>query len=229
MNNTAKIDTLFFDLDGTLIDTAPDLCHSLNELLAAHNKPLIPFKQARHMAGQGAQGLLELGFNVQKSHPDYKNLRQQFITIYQTHLTNRSQLFKGMQTVLDYLKKNQMQWGVITNKPTNLTLPLLQHLNLAQEAKVVVCGDTLTKIKPDPAPVFHACKQVQREVKQCVFIGDTLNDALAATAAKMPCLIVSYGYTEENTINDSWQATQIIHEPEEIITWLETHNGNFAN
>jgi 2-phosphoglycolate phosphatase len=216
-----KINTILFDLDGTLIDTAKDLCRTLNVLLAKYQLPPLDYTQARPYAGYGARKLLELGFNLHADDAaDYPRLREEYLALYQEYFLDNSVLFPGYAEVLQQLESANLQWGIVTNKPTRFTLPLLKHLDLYQRAACVVCGDTLSTNKPDPAPLHYACQQVQTTVEQCLYVGDTKNDMLAAQAANMPILIATYGYVLPGEQPHTWPVDGLLQQPKDLLDYV---------
>ncbi len=223
--NSRKITTVLFDLDGTLIDTAPDLCHCLNELLIIHEKPPIPFATARPYAALGATGLIKLGFGYDVTHPDFQQLRTQYLNVYQLHLTDRSQPFPKIHALLDYLEQESFTWGIVTNKFAQFTIPLLKHLNLFDRAAIIVSGDSTQKNKPAPDPILFACQSLNISPHEALYVGDTKNDAVAAQQAGMPVIIVKYGYMTSEDHPESWQPNALVNSPQEIAAWLLKNNS----
>lgn len=217
------IQTVLFDLDGTLLDTAPDMAYALNQLRYAHQLPELPLSAIRPLVGYGSKALLKLGFNIDDSHPDYINLLEDFFSLYQTHLANSTKLFPEMETVLNYLEKQQIPWGIVTNKPYRFTFDILKALELQHRAACIICGDTLQKRKPDPDSILHACNLLKQDPTTCLYIGDTLVDVTASKAAGVKSLVVLYGYigVEENPY--SWNADGYVQTPSDIISWLMPH------
>jgi N-acetyl-D-muramate 6-phosphate phosphatase len=220
INRPSAIRTVLFDLDGTLVDTAPDLGFTLNEL--RHRRGLVSLAEAefRPQASHGSQGLIRLGFGVNEDHPDFPALREEFLEIYEAHLNRNSPLFPGMGEVLSTLEEKGLNWGVVTNKPTRLTEPLLRHLGLAHRAACIVCGDTLAWNKPHPAPMLHACRLAGSEPFQCLYVGDAQRDMDAATAAGMPALVALYGYLGAEDRPYEWGAIGHIESPAGLLDWL---------
>ena len=214
------IRTVLFDLDGTLIDTAPDLGFTLNEL--RRRRGLSPLTEAeyRPQASHGSQGLIRLGFGIDEDHDGFPALRREFLEIYQTHLTRNSPLFPGMDQVLVELEARGLNWGVVTNKPTHLTEPLLRHLGLADRAACIVCGDTLAWNKPHPAPMLHASRLAGSDPEQCLYLGDAERDMLAARAAGMPALVALYGYLGAADRPEEWGALGHVRNPVDLLDWL---------
>ena len=213
--------TVLFDLDGTLVDTAPDLGLSLNEM--RRRRGLAPLAQSeyRPQASHGSRGLIKLGFGVDQGHPDFVGLRDEFLALYAECLTRNSPLFPGMDAVLDHIESRRLNWGVVTNKPTRYTEPLLHHLGLLDRAACVVCGDTLAHAKPHPAPMLHACGLAGSKPAQCLYVGDAERDVAAANAAGMPALVALYGYLAQHDRPGEWGALGQIDSPAGLLDWLD--------
>lgn len=208
---------VLFDLDGTLLDTAPDLAFALNTLL--QQKKLLPLalETIRPHASHGGKALLKLGFSIDDTHADYAELSKTLLTIYRENICIGTQLFPGMQEVLDYLLLKKIHWGVVTNKPAWLTEPLLKQLNLFEQAACVISGDTLTKRKPDPAPLLHACEIMGCAPSETIYFGDAERDIQAAKNAGIKVYIAKYGYLDHCDVIDDWRADGCIETPSEII------------
>lgn len=215
-----QIKALFFDLDGTLLDTAPDLAAALNQVLVNHGRAALPLKQVRPAVAEGTRGILKQGFPVDEHDVEFAALRQEYLETYARLMTKETQLFDGMETVLDYLDNNGLPWGVVTNKPGWLAKPLLEHFKLDQRYTCLVAGDTLQTRKPDPAPLYHACNLTDADPKQSLYIGDTQSDVQAARSAGMYVIVAKYGYIRADYQPQLWYADGLIDTPIEIIKWL---------
>ncbi|MEJ2059545.1 MAG: phosphoglycolate phosphatase [Gammaproteobacteria bacterium] len=215
----AEIRTVLFDLDGTLADTAPDLAQALNTLLVEQGREPLPYAHIRNRVSHGATALIELGF-PEVAGDGVAHLRQRLIDLYAENRHLETRLFPGMEAVLGWLEKKGLSWGVVTNKPTALTEPLLHMLGLDGRAASVVCGDTLENRKPHPDPLLLACNQAGSAAAECVYVGDAQRDVEAAHAAGMPALIALYGYISPDDDVESWRADSHINEPREIVDWL---------
>ena len=211
---------VLFDLDGTLVDTAPDLAFALNTLLQQDGLAALAYDVIRPVASNGSPGLLFLGFGILSDHKDYPPLQQRFIKLYQDNITRESVLFDGMEEVLSALEKAKISWGIVTNKPAFLTDPLLEQLNLTHRAGCIVSADTTPFSKPHPAPMFHACKIIQHKPEQCLYIGDAARDIEAGKNANMQTIAALYGYIASDDNPDDWQADSSINHPRDILQWL---------
>lgn len=218
--NTKSIRSLFFDLDGTLLDTAPDLSFALNKVLMQHHRSPIPLEVIRPTIAKGTRGLVHHGFAIDEQHPQYETLKQELLTTYQENLTNQTQFFKDMEIVLNYLDENNFMWGIVTNKPNWLAQPLLEHFKLTHRYCCLVAGDTLTKRKPDPAPLRYACQLTGVKPQDALYIGDSEGDVIAAKAAGMSVIIAKYGYIHPQQHPEQWHADGIIESPLQLLDLL---------
>lgn len=214
------IRAVFFDLDGTLADTAPDLAFALNRLRTSRNLPPVPFDELRPLAGGGSAALIRRGFGIAPEDPRFAELEREFLKAYAQGLARETRLFSGMDRVLDTLETNSLIWGVITNKPAWLTEPLLEELGLMRRACCVVSGDSVAPCKPEPAPLLYACDLAGCRPAQSVYIGDARTDVEAGRAAGMHTLAAAYGYLTEGDDPAAWDADAIIDQPLAILDWL---------
>jgi len=215
------IRTVLFDLDGTLADTAPDLGHALNRLLAEHGKLPLEASVIRPVASHGAAALIELGFGIPRTDPQFANLRARFLELYRAHLVVDTRLFAGMRELLDALPVREINWGIVTNKPAFLTDPLITALGLSDDAACVVSGDTTANTKPHPEPMWHACRLAGQAPQDCLYIGDAARDIEAGRAAGMKTLVALFGYIGKQDHPETWGADGMIRHPSEILDWLD--------
>ena len=218
MNDTRLV---LFDLDGTLIDTAPDMAGALNELLAAEGRATLPFESIRPHVSHGASGLLTLAFGDGLAASELARLRTDFLARYQARLAHDSRPFPGIDELLARIEGAGMDWGVVTNKPAWLTDPLLERLDLARRAQTVVSGDTLEQRKPDPAPLLFACSESRVAPPHAVYVGDAERDIVAGRAAGMATYIALYGYLDAVDRPDTWYATARIAYPTDLWPHLQ--------
>ena len=224
MNETIK--TVLFDLDGTLLDTAPDLAAALNAVLRANGREPLPFEAIRPVVSHGGRALIEPGFGLDPGHPEFEPLRRQLLDHYQAHIADRTRPFPGMEAVLETLEARGIDWGVVTNKPGWLTEPLLQKLGLLDRAACVVSGDTLAERKPHPAPLLHACELTGESPSRCLYVGDAQRDIEAGRNAGMPTLVALFGYFLAGDRPETWGADALIEHPAGILDWLDTANAS---
>jgi N-acetyl-D-muramate 6-phosphate phosphatase len=213
------VNTVLFDLDGTLVDTAPDLGYALNQMRLRRDLSPLPAAAIRAQASHGSQGLIRLGFGVAEDDSAFPALRQEFLELYVDHLTDASRLFPGMEALLAGLDERRIGWGVVTNKPTHFTRPLLAGLGLLERMACVVSGDTCAHAKPHPEPMLHACKLAGSAPEDCLYLGDAERDVAAARAVGMPVLVALYGYLSETDRPQSWGATGFIRHPGELLDY----------
>lgn len=217
----ARIRTVLFDLDGTLLDTAPDLAGALNTVLVEQGRPPLPYELIRPVVSHGGVALIELGFSLARTDPAFEALRQRLLEAYRANLSGRTRPFAGMEAVLDTLETRGLNWGVVTNKPAWLTEPLLRDLGLFDRAVCVVSGDTLPQRKPHPAPLLLACRQAGSEPVQCVYVGDAQRDVEAGRNAGMHTLVALFGYLQAHDDPHAWQASGTIDSPAGVLDWLD--------
>lgn len=220
MQNT--IDTILFDLDGTLVDTLPDLAAALNAVLLQHAYAKVSPQALRASVSHGARAMLAEAFNLleQPIPDDFDLLHQQMLANYAAAVADESRLFVGMEQVLQFLAEKQLKWGIVTNKYQSFTTPLVNKLGLASQAVCVVSGDTLAEKKPHPAPLLYACSIANTPVQNCVYIGDAQRDIQAGIAAGMRTLVAAFGYVAPSENLADWGADGILYSPQDLITWL---------
>lgn len=218
MGNTVR--HVLFDLDGTLVDTAPDLAWALNRTLVQRGRAPLPFKKIRPSVSLGGVALVKLGFELDETDPEFTPVRNEFLAIYRDNLATHSRLFPGMEQVLDRLEQAGIAWGIVTNKPAWLTDPLTQALQLDTRTPCIVSGDTLAQRKPHPAPLLHACQLLQCAPRETLYVGDARRDVEAGESAGMATLVASYGYIDANEDPASWGADGCIDSPEDVLSWV---------
>jgi len=217
----SKYNTVFFDLDGTLADTAPDLGGALNTLLVERGRAPLPQEIIRPIASHGSPGLIKLGFGVTQQDPAYDELRARFLEIYNGNLCKHTKLFPGMADVLKELGRRDIKWGVVTNKPAFLTEPLLKTLNPSPAPACIVSGDSTPNRKPHPEPMLHACKSAGCQPLDCVYVGDAERDIQAGREAGMQTLVALFGYIGKDETPANWGASGMIKTPHELLDWLD--------
>ena len=211
---------VLFDLDGTLLDTAPDMVRSLNLLLQEEGAPTVDLSVARQYVSDGTKALVTLGFGEQQSTEAFTRRCQRYLTIYEENLCVDTDFFEGMAETVEHLEEHNVLWGIVTNKPAFLTEPLVKALGLDKRASVVISGDSLPQCKPHPQPLFHAAGEIGLLTTECIYVGDAERDIVAGNRASMITLLASYGYIEDDAQPESWAANGIIQYPQEIIDWL---------
>lgn len=203
---------VLFDLDGTLIDSAPDLAAAINRVKADHGLPPTPYEQLRRVASAGAPGLIRTAFGIEKTHTDYPALADAFIAYYTAAIAVKSTLFEGIPELLDLLRASNIHWGIVTNKRHLLTVPLLKEIGL-HDAACVISGDTTPHAKPHPEPVLEAARQAGVSPQECWFIGDDLRDVQSGHAAGSLTIAVNWGYGTDAV---TWNADLVVDTPWEV-------------
>lgn len=219
MSRRREIDAVLFDLDGTLLDTAPDMAAALNRLLAEEGIAPLPFATIRPHVSQGSPRLLELCFGRPEP-AQFEVLRQRFLDHYQRGLADQTRIFAGYERVLEVLETAGLRWGIVTNKPGWLTEPLLAALGLLDRSGCTVSGDTLSERKPHPLPLQHAARVLGLPAERCVYVGDAERDVQAARSAGMMAVVAGFGYLGTDTDPASWQADAILEQPADLLAWL---------
>jgi N-acetyl-D-muramate 6-phosphate phosphatase len=214
-----RLQAVLFDLDGTLLDTAPDMVAALNNLRREHHLAPLPYEVVRAAVSHGASRVVRTGFETAKD-PEFGQLQQRFLEIYRGALSVETRLFPGMPEVLDELDVRGLKAGIITNKAGWLTEPLLEQLNLRSRFACVVSGDTLPVRKPHPQPLLHAAALAHVPPEACIYVGDAQRDVEAAHAAGMPALVANYGYLRPDEDTTSWDGDLYLEKPLDLLDWL---------
>ncbi len=223
MTNPAPTDAVFFDLDGTLIDTAPDMGGALNRVLHAHGRAAVSESIYRPQVSHGSIALLKLGFPELDPASQLADLRSELLDVYERYVFKDSTLFPGIEQVLTALENRQLPWGIITNKPEYLTLKLLDAMKLTDRCASIVAADTAAHAKPHPAPMLLACERAGVDPQRCLYIGDAQRDIAAGRSVKMKTLIASWGYIDpENDDPQQWNADAELQAPAEILNHIVT-------
>lgn len=212
---------VLFDLDGTLIDSAPDLAAAANAMRAERGLEALPLADLRPMVGAGARGMVGLALGVAPGDPDYDAFRHEFLERYQSALLVDTAVFSGVAAVLERLESAGRAWGIVTNKAERFTRPVVEGLGLHTRARVVVCGDSTPHSKPHPAPLLEAARRAGSAPVDCVYIGDDHRDVLAGRAAGMATLAAAWGYLGQGEPIDAWGADAILQAPGALLNWLD--------
>jgi N-acetyl-D-muramate 6-phosphate phosphatase len=216
---TTRAQAILFDLDGTLLDTAPDMIGALNRLRREEALAPLPLAALRASVSHGAVRLVSVGFPEARD-DEFERLRLRFLRLYAENLADGTCLFPGLEDVLQQLEADGVPWGVVTNKPGWLTEPLLQQLGLSQRACCVVSGDTVAERKPHPLPLLHAATVAGVAPERCVYVGDAERDIAAGRAAGMQTVVAAYGYLGDADEPATWNAHGIITEPVQVLDWV---------
>ena len=218
---SSRITAVLFDLDGTLIDSAPDLAGAANDLRATHGLPAMPYATLRPMVGSGARGMLGAAFGVTPNDSRFADLCDAFLARYAQRLLLETVVFAAMAPVLDKLDAAGMRWGIVTNKAMRFAQPVVQGLGLAERAAVFIAGDTTPHAKPHPEPLLEAARRLALPPAACVYVGDDLRDVEAGRAAGMTTLAAAWGYVGQGETVTGWGADSILSSPGQLLHWLE--------
>lgn len=214
------IQAVLFDLDGTLLDSAPDLAAAANALRAARGLPDLPLLHYRPFVGTGARGMLRIALGTAEAAPDFEQLREEFFQAYEHHMGQHARLFGQVEQLIRTVTAQGLGWGIVTNKIQRFTLPITQACPVLSQAQAVICGDSTPHIKPHPAPLQAAAAQLKVSAPRCIYIGDDARDIQAAKAADMIAVAASYGYLGNTADVRDWQPDAVIHTPLQLLSLL---------
>ena len=221
MSTHTPYQAILFDLDGTLIDSAPCFFATLKEFAKHYDGVMPSYEQVRQQSSNGSLSLIHLLLDEkQLQQYDQDTLKEHFLSLYTQYLTTSLSLFDGVEAVLERLKNKQIPWGIVTNKPQRFVLPIINYLGLQAEVSVIISGDSTPTPKPHPAPIHLALKYLQLAPQHCLYVGDAERDIIAAKAAKMPALIARYGYLSATEMPDEWGALSSINHASELLEWI---------
>ena len=216
------LEAVFFDLDGTLVDTAPDFYVVLNRLLREHGRPEVSYQAVRATVSNGARALTELGFGMAPGDDGFDALLDQVLRAYGDHLAVDTRLFDGMAESLAWLEQQGLPWGVITNKPERFSRPVLAGLGLLERCATVICPDQVKERKPDPEGLLMAANAVGANPTHCVYVGDHLRDIQAGLNAKMITVTAGFGYIDADDNPRAWPADYFVERGEQLLPLLKT-------
>ena len=202
----SDVQAVLFDLDGTLVDSAPDLGAAADKMRQVRGLSALPLDDYRPMAGSGARGMLHIALGVTPERADFLSLRDEFFANYHECLTQRTRTFAGVVELIDALLHRQIPWGVVTNKSSRFAIPLTTAMPMFASASAMICGDTTAYSKPHPEPLLEAARLMGVDPTQCVYIGDDKRDIDAGLAAGMTTVAVTYGYLGAVSDIDQWGA-----------------------
>lgn len=214
------IDAVLFDLDGTLIDSAPDLAGAANDLRTQRGLEALPYESLRPMVGAGARGMVGVAFGLRPGEDGFEPLRDAFLARYAERMLERTRVFDAVEPVLQVLSAAGVPWGIVTNKVTRYAEPVVRGLGLDARAGVLIAGDTTAHAKPHPAPLLEAARRLGRDAGRCVYVGDDLRDMQAGRAAGMATLAAGWGYLGQGEPIDDWGADAVLEEPAQLLNWL---------
>jgi phosphoglycolate phosphatase len=215
------IAAVLFDLDGTLIDSAPDLAGSVNAMLQQRGQVPLPYEALRPHAGSGARGMLAAAFGVTPAMAAYETLKDEFYRAYEMRMLEQTRLFDAVAALLDALDARLLPWGIVTNKALRFAQPGTHALGLLQRSRALVAGDSTPHTKPHPAPLLEAARRMGLAPERCVYIGDDPRDVLAGRAAGMATLAAAWGYLGPDSPPHAWGADRVLDHPGELLQWLD--------
>jgi phosphoglycolate phosphatase len=215
-----RIQAVLFDLDGTLIDSAPDLGSAADKMRLDRGMSSLPQSSYRSMAGAGARGMIGVAFGMTPDHVDFASMREEFFQNYERCMTQNTYVFEGVTELIAQLGVLNLRWGVVTNKSARFTDPLTQAMPLFASAQAMVSGDTTPHSKPHPEPLFEAARRLGIQPSQCMYVGDDERDIVAGLAAGMVTVAATYGYLGEKADPSLWGAHSIINSPQSLLELL---------
>lgn len=216
----STIKAVLFDLDGTLLDTVPDLVYALNRLRLENDLPEMPLEKIKPLVSLGSRAMVREALSISETDSRFSQLREHFLALYEHHLADSTRFFPNIERVLEHLDQNGIHWGIVTNKLTRHTLALLKALQFDHRPGCIICGDSLPTYKPDPEPIRYACELLNQPPNACLYVGDAATDVIASKAAGTRSLVALYGYIHAHEDPFSWNADGYIKQPVEIIDWL---------
>jgi phosphoglycolate phosphatase len=223
MSLDTSIECVLFDLDGTLIDTAPDFVEVVARLCAENKRPAVSEGDIYQTVSDGARALTKLAFAIDEEHQDFARLNQRLLDIYEQQIaTSRSRLYPGLEQLLGKLEASKIPWGIVTNKPLRYAEALLQVMQLDKRCASLICPDHVSERKPHPEPILLACQQLQADTERTVYIGDHIRDIQAAKNADVIAVAAAWGYLPADTLVEEWYADFILRQPEQFEALLQT-------
>jgi 2-phosphoglycolate phosphatase len=210
---------ILFDLDGTLIDSAPDLAGACNDMRLERGLAALPYAQLRAMVGSGARGMVSAGFGLMPDDDGYLALRDEFLRRYEARMTQETRVFPTVPQLLARLGEDDIAWGIVTNKATRFAAPLVEALGFAASAGALVCGDTTLHSKPHPEPLLEAARRLGVAAAACIYVGDDRRDVDAGRAAGMRTVVAAWGYLGAGESPAAWAADAIIERPDDLLAF----------
>jgi len=222
MNSEFKLSCVLFDLDGTLVDTAPDLCACLNTTLAAHGLNTVSSAHVKPFISWGALAMINASVAPDINEAKRAELLEAMLTHYENNIAEHTVFFTGMVETLATIEQHGLKWGVVTNKRQRFTTPLMDALQLTDRAACIISGDSTANPKPHSDPMIAACVQANVNPRECVYIGDALHDITAGKSVQMKTLAAVYGYLKPTDTPETWGADALIASPAQLTTWINT-------
>lgn len=211
---------VLFDLDGTLVDSAPDLAGAGNEMRTARGLAPLTLAHFRPMVGAGARGMVWRALDIGPEHESFAELRDEFLRRYEARMMRETRVFEGIHAVIEGLSSRAVPWGIVTNKATRFADPLVRFLGLLDQASTLVCGDTTAHAKPHPEPLYEAARRLKVHPDRCIYVGDDLRDVQAGRAAGMVTVGAGWGYLGSGESIEGWGADHIAPAPQDLLNLL---------
>ena len=212
---------VLFDLDGTLLDTAPDFVLACNAAAAEFGLRGLTLERLRTEVSNGAPAMLRILLDENEREVDFDALHQRMLALYEENIAVHTRFFAGMEAVLDEVEARGLSWGIVTNKQRRFTEPLLRVLDLHERTGCAISGDTLAECKPHPLPMWEACRRIDVAPGACVYIGDARRDIEAGQNAGMATLAALYGYVPADDPAHAWGADGLLSQPSDLLAWLD--------
>lgn len=207
---------LLFDLDGTLLDTAPDFITAAEKQLKARGGQVVNGDIVRTSVTHGSIGIIESVYGIKQNDPEFESLKEEFLELYLSNIAEKTRLFDGLQQVLDNCEKYSIPWGIVTNKPFKYTQPLLEALSMDTQSATTICPDHVNQPKPDPQGLMLACSEINQSPADCIYVGDHIRDIQAGQSAGMRTIAAGWGYIEENENASEWKADWLVNHSSEL-------------
>lgn len=218
-----KLKAVFFDLDGTLLDTAADMSAALNSILKEDGRPERPYSDTRYIVSDGSAALIKKGYSINDGSPDFAPLRDRFLQAYSKALNVHTRPFDGILALLNTLTKKNIAWGVVTNKPATYAEPLMRALEFPSRPCCVICPEHVVNRKPAAEPMYLACKIAHCLPEEAIYIGDHLRDIESGKNASMPTIAASYGFLKDPSVAQQWGADYIANSAHAIWPLIHAH------
>jgi phosphoglycolate phosphatase len=220
-DNDNSLSCILFDLDGTLADTAPDLIAALNRSIQKYHFSAVEYQHIKPFISHGAVAMIKQCLPDCDDEALQAEILKLMLEDYQQNISQHTQLYQGMEALLNDIENRGLKWGVVTNKRQRFTQPLMAALDLTNRAACIISGDTTNKSKPHPEPMLAACRDAEVKPEQCIYIGDAAHDIEAGKAAGMKTMAATWGYLKSEDMPEQWGADFLIHSPDEILVFLD--------
>ena len=212
-----NIEVILFDLDGTFVDTSKDMCHALNIILKDNNFDSVTHEELKYHISKGADGIIQFGFKNSIDQIKKNQLKEDFLSIYQNSICVHTHLVDGMKELVESIELKKITWGIVTNKHARFTKTILDQLGYLRRVDCLVTGDMVKKNKPDPDCLMLASRELNKDPKNIIYVGDDRRDIVAGKAAGMVTVVADFGFVLDNSVIPSWNPDYIIKEPRQLL------------